>query len=184
MSRMWQNKKASLSAMADEFSQRSPMLELLGREDMGDEWRSMWLLKTATLVQRQDGTLHLAGPIVLGIRYHESFLGECPHPMEIVTVLQPRRLFHPNAAPTGALCLGHPQPGLSLEYIIHQAWAGLTFNMRKVNTQRGDILNPAAARFVRANAERFPLTQKGIYEEPDGPPPATPPLVFGSKPEN
>ena len=163
--KMWAVKAQSLTEAAHDFDRRSPALELLEHESHGDEWRSMWLMKAVTLRQRQDGTIHVAGPLLLGIRYHKLFLAEAPHPMEIVTVLHPARVFHPNCSPSGAICLGHPLPGLSLETILHQTWAGLTFNMGKVNTVDGEILNVAAAHFVRANAERFPLTHKGIFED-------------------
>ena len=179
MSRMWQNKIASLGAEADDFHRHSPVLEQLEREQFGQEWRSLWLFKMSTLVERQDGTIHRAGPILLGVRYHESFLAQAPHPWEIVTVLQPRRVFHPNCSPAGAACLGAPQAGLSLDFILTQAWFGLNFNMRKVNTLRGEILNPKAARFVRANAERFPLTEKGLFEVPDLDAPSSLPFLFG-----
>jgi hypothetical protein len=176
---MWQKKKASLNEEADDFHQRSPSLEQLDREDFGEEWRSMWLLKMNTLVQRQDGRIHQSGPILLGIRYHQSFLAQAPHPCEIVTVLQPTRVFHPNCNLAGVMCLGVPQAGLSLDFVLTQSWFGLSFNMRKVNTLRGDILNPEAARFVRASAERFPLTEKGLFEVPDLDAPGTMPLFPG-----
>jgi hypothetical protein len=178
VNRIWKNKKASLDAAAEDFARRSPVLELFEHEDMGDEWRSAWLLLAATLVRCADGTLMLAGPIALGIRYHESYLAQAPHPWEIATVIQPRGLFHPNATPSGSLCLGHPEAGVSLEYILNQAWAALTFNMKSVNTRSGEILNLEAARFVRANASRFPLTDKGLFEKPDfqGPLPSARPF--------
>lgn len=169
MSRIWQRKKASLEAAAKDFSKRSPVLELMQCDDLGDEWRSAWLVLVATLVRISGGKLGVVGPVALGIRYHESYLAEAPHPWEIATVIQPRGLYHPNAVASGAICIGRPEVGVSLEYILNQAWAALTFNMKSVNTRRGDILNPDAARFVRANAERFPLTEKGLFETPDEP---------------
>jgi len=165
--RMWELKKQSLIESAKEFDARSPAADLLQHEAFGEEWRSVWLLKTVTLVQRPDGTVRTVGPLLIGIRYHIAYMTQAPHPMEIVTVLQPKRVFHPNCNPAGGVCLGHPAPGLSLETILHQTWAGLTFNMRRINTSNGEILNIEAAEFVRANAERFPLTQKGILEVPD-----------------
>ena len=178
MHRIWSNRKRSLDAAAGEFNRRSPAVELLDREDTGDEWRSIWLFLIATLARKPNGVVTRTAPVTVGVRYREAFLGEAPHPFEVVTILQPRGLFHPNVAPTGALCLGHPEPGLSLEFILHQTWAALTFNMRKINTRRGDVVNPEAAQFVRANAERFPLTEKGIFEEPDSPRAAGGPSLF------
>jgi hypothetical protein len=166
--RMWETKKASLKATAQDIHQRSPVASLLEIHDMGDEWRSLWLLNTATLVQRPDGAINQAGPVMIGIRYHVSFLAETPHPMAIVTLLLPPRVFHPNVAiGSGAYCCGRVETGFGLETILHQAWAGITLNMRIVNTRGGEILNVDAARFVRSNAERFPLTEKGIFETPN-----------------
>ncbi len=122
---------------------------------------------TKTLVADGNGTIRREGPVVLGIRYHERFLSEAPHPMELVTVLQPNDVFHPNCAGSGAFCLGHPAAGISLEWILHQLWAGLTFNMKAVNTRPGEIVNPEAAVYVRANAHQFPITKRGLFEQPD-----------------
>lgn len=152
---------------AHEFDRRSPALKLIRIEEGEDEWRSEWLLAIQTLMQRSDGTVQRVGPVMLGIRYHESFLAEAPHPFEIATIMLPPRVHHPNAAPDGTYCLGRPEAGLSLEFILTQAWNGLTFNMQTVNTQNGDILNPAAAQYVRVHADRLPLTERGMFEAPD-----------------
>jgi len=165
--RIWLSKKESLRATAAEFDRRSPAARLVEIEDEGDEWRSVWLLLTATLVLRRDGAIQQDGPVMIGVRYHLSYLSEAPDPFRLVTLLLPNRVYHPNVEMgSGTLCLGHPQAGISLETILHQAWAGLTLNMRHVNTRWGDILNSDAAHFVRANADRFPLTTKGIFEPP------------------
>jgi hypothetical protein len=151
---------------AEDFARRSPALRLLSVQDQDDEWRSLWLFLTATLVRGSDGQVRAAGPVTVGIRYHESFVAQAPHPAEIVTVLSPF-IFHPNASPANSLCLGHPEAGLALDFILHQTWAGLTLNMKAVDTGRGRIFNAEAARWVRTNAEHLPLTEKGIFEEPD-----------------
>ena len=163
MSRIWEEKKKSLEARLQDFAKRSDAVMPMVTYDQGDEWRAVVLLDAQTLVQRADGTVATAGPVVLGIRYHERFLSEAPHPLEIVTILQPR-VFHPNANAAGAMCLGHPHAGLTLDAILHQVWAGLAFNMKSVNTLPGEILNREAANFVRANACRFPLNRRGLFE--------------------
>jgi hypothetical protein len=118
-------------------------------------------------VEDADGTIRREGPVVIGIRYHERHLSEAPNPMELATVWLPHGIFHPNCASSGALCLGHPAAGVSLELIVHQIWAGLTFNMQTVNTRPREIVNAAAAVYVRANAHLFPITRRGLFEEPD-----------------
>ncbi len=168
MRRVWELKKKSLTQAANEFSERSPVLDVVGIQEVEAEWRAMVLFHTQTLAQRPDGTIKTATPVLIGIRYHERFLSEVPHPCEIVTVLQPVRIFHPNCNPAGAMCLGHPTVGIGLDAILHQVWAGLNYNMRIVNTRPYEILNPAAANFVRSNAERFPLSVQGIFEQAKG----------------
>ena len=87
--------------------------------------------------------------------------------MEIATVCQPNKVWHPNISSTGNCCLGHPSPGVSLDLVIHQLWAAFTFNMKTINTRSGQIVNPDAAVYVRANAHLFPITKRGLFEPPD-----------------
>jgi hypothetical protein len=160
----------SLRSEASDIAERSESAKLMDISAGGEEWRSVWLFHTSTLVQRPDGSIRKDGPVMFGIRYHMSFLSEAPDPLSLVTLFMPSRVFNPNVAiGTGVLCLGHPQAGVSLEWIMHLSWAAITLNMRHVTTRWGEILNADAARFVRANAERLPLTAKGIFEEPDPP---------------
>ena len=163
MSRAFEFKKRALTKTAREYAARSSVLRLLMIDDTEDEWRGVFELNTSTLVLLPQGEVQTAAPVVLGIRYHERFLAEAPHPFEIVTVLEPMNIFHPNVA-RSAMCLGHPQAGLPLELILNQAWAGLTLNMNIVNTVPGQIANTAAADYVRANAHKYPLTSKGLLE--------------------
>jgi hypothetical protein len=141
-------------------------MKYLGSMDSDEEWRAIVAFDTKTLVAHE-GTVRRDGPVVLGIRFHERFLREAPHPMELVTVLAPQAPFHPNCDSSGALCLGHPAAGVSLELILHQVWAGLMFNMKAVNTRPGQIVNAEAAMYVRANAHLFPITTRGLFEQPD-----------------
>jgi ubiquitin-protein ligase len=91
-------------------------------------------------------------------------LSEMPHPMEIAVVFSPARPFHPNIGRTGLVCLGHPTPGVSMEQILHQIWAAITFNMNCVNVRTGEVMNRDAAEFVRQHRDRFPLTSAGLFE--------------------
>ncbi len=165
--RMWEIKKSKIKQTLDQLGRDSPVLTPVMIEDLGDEVRAIALFHTKTLVRGEDGNVVLRGPAEVGVRLHERFLSEAPHPLEIATIFMPRRIFHPNCNAAGALCLGHPAAGLSMDLILHQIWAALTFNMKCVNTSYGEILNRDAAEFVRARAERFPLTFRGLLEEPD-----------------
>jgi hypothetical protein len=166
MSRIWDEKKRSNELIARDLSARSPVMQCLGCMDYGEECRTIVAFNTKTLVGNTS-SIRREGPVVLGIRLHERFLSEAPHPMEIVTMLAPQAPYHPNCSSSGALCLGHPAAGISLELILHQVWAGLTFNMKFVNTRAGQIVNGEAAAYVRANAHRLPITKRGLFEEPE-----------------
>jgi hypothetical protein len=163
---MWDERKRANKCIATDYAARSPVMRLLGTMDFDSEWRAIVALNTKTLVSDGDA-IRREGPVVLGIRYLERHLGEAPHPMELVTVLAPQGVFHPNIADSNAVCLGHPAAGIPLDAIFHQVWAAFTFNMRAVNTRPGEIVNPAAAVYVRANAHQFPITLRGLFERPD-----------------
>jgi hypothetical protein len=167
VSRIWHLRKRKLDQTVRDYARRSPVMDCLGCTDMGDEWRTMIGFTTRTLVKPPGGEVQRAGPVVIGIRYCQRFLGEAPHPFEIATVLFPSFVWHPNCNIHGCMCLGHPAPGISLDQILHQTWAGLTFHMSAVNTERYQVANPAAAAYVRDNATQFPITGKGLFEEPD-----------------
>src|SRR5262249_47473411 len=111
------------------------------------------------------------GPVTVGVRYHQRFLSEAPIPWEMVTILTPRFPFHPNVNPAGAMCLGHPPAGIPLKEVLHMTWAGLVFNMRLMDAVDWHGLNPGGAVDVRANTERFPLTERGVFEAAPPKPP-------------
>jgi hypothetical protein len=150
-----------------DYARRSPVMTCLGCAGIGAEWRTMVAFDTKTLVRDAEGTIRRAGPVVVGIRYSERFLSEAPHPFELAAILEPRGVFHPNCDPVGAMCLGHPTPGISLEVILNQVWAGLAFNLKLVNTRPGEVANREAAEYVRACAEQFPITRRGLFEDPE-----------------
>jgi hypothetical protein len=164
MSRMFEVKQQSLERDLERYGRGSAMA-VLGAVSTAEEWRALVEFRTKTLVKGLDDSVTTAGPVVCGIRYLERFLWQAPHPMEIVTVLQPPRIFHPNCSASGAMCLGHPGPGLSLETILNQIWAGLNLNMKVVDTRPGNIANGEAAAWVVANTHLFPLSRKGLLED-------------------
>jgi hypothetical protein len=166
MNRMFEMKKQSFQSDLEHYS-RSRAMAVLGCESTEREWRAVLVFRSKTLVKGPDGSVSTAGPVVCGIRYLDRFLWEAPHPLEIVTIFQPDRVFHPNCTTGGSLCLGHPSAGLTLETILNQVWAGLNLNMKVVDTRPGNIANHEAARWVAANAHLFPLSSKGLLEEPD-----------------
>lgn len=166
MHKIWQIKKQREIETLHRLDAQSPVMRLVGIDETRDELRAVLEFQTQTLVFRS-GQAALAGPVLVGLRYLCEFLSAAPHPLEIVTILQPTGIFHPNAAPNGSICLGHVPAGFTCESALHLVWAGLNLNMSAVNLQRGEIINPAAAEFVRARFYDFPISAKGLLEEPD-----------------
>jgi hypothetical protein len=166
MSRIFEVKKQSLDKELERFRE-SPVLRVIGQQSEDQEWRAILAFATQTLVKGTRGDVVTGGPVVCGIRYHARFLSEIPHPLEVATVLDPPGVFHPNVNPTtGAICVGHLQVAVPLDFIINLIWAGITLNMKAIDTRPGNLLNPEAAQWVVANAHRLPLSAKGLWEEP------------------
>jgi hypothetical protein len=168
MSKAFDLRKQKLTQTVQDYAARSPVMELKDIIDWGVEWRCVVSFDTKTLAEDLGGEIIVdEGPIIVGIRYHERWLSEAPHPFAIATILAPANIFHPNIAYTGAACMGHPPAGFSLESVLNQLWAGLTLNLKVANTIPGDVANARAAEYVRTTAERYPFTRKGLFEEKD-----------------
>jgi hypothetical protein len=166
MNRVWELRKGMFRRELTEFADKSPVMRVVSAADFGPEFRALVRFDTETLVSPPGGPVGRAGPVMVGIRYHERHLSEAPIPWELVSLLHPAFVFHPNVNAGGALCLGHPPPGVPLGLILHMTWAALVFNLRVVDTVDWHGLNPRAAAFVRANREMFPLCDRGLFEAP------------------
>ena len=172
--RKWELRKDKFSQVLEQFDRDSPNMRLLAVEDAGDEVRAMVEFDTVTLVRPPGGNVQFRGPVLTGIRYHHRFLSIAPIPWEIVTILSPRAVFHPNVNEQNGLCLWHPQANIPLQQILHTTWAALVLNTRLVNTVDCQVFNHNAAAYVRAEHARFPLTERGLLEsagkggKPDG----------------
>ena len=148
--RIWQIRKQTEIAALRRLCDQSPVMKLVAVYETEDEFRVVLEFQTQTLVLESDEVV-LAGPVLVGLRYLSEFLSAAPHPMEIATILRPHEIFHPNAAPQGAICLGHVAAGFTCESVMHLIWAGLNLNMSVVGLEPGQTINPAAAAFVRAH---------------------------------
>src|SRR5439155_6141503 len=135
-------RKAAFRRELAEFEAKSTVLRVVSAADLGDEFRCLLRFDTETLVAAPGGAVRRAGPVTAGVRYAERFLAEAPVPWELVSLLHPAWVFHPNVNPAGALCLGHPPPGVPLSLILHMTWAALVFNMRVVDTIDWHGMNP------------------------------------------
>ena len=164
-SRIWREKKVSIERDFRFAARRSPVMRLLGLEDCGPELRAYIAFLVPTLLAPgPQGELRTGGPVVVGIRYNESFLTVPPIPWEVVCVLSPLNAFHPNIHAGNGLCLGSIPSGFSIEPCLHLTFAALV--LQSHNCVEWEGLNPVAAAFVREHACQFPLVPTGLYEAP------------------
>jgi len=162
--RIWELRKKALTQEIRDMASRSPVLRLESLEDLGDEIRAAVGFNIKTLVRPLEGEVRTGGPVLVGIRYHRSYLRTPPPSAGIVTVLAPHDVYHPNLGVGRGLCLGSPPVGITMENILCQCFAALTLS--SYNSIEWQGLDPSAARFVRANAHRFPLLDTGLFEDP------------------
>lgn len=166
MQKIWQVRKQREIDSLRAASELSPVMYLVALHETDDEIRALLHFDTRTLVTRS-GQIALAGPVLVGLRYLREFLSAAPDPLEIATILQPGGIYHPNAAPSGAICLGHVQAGFACESVLHLLWAGLNLNMSVVSLGHDEVINRDAAAFVRSRLNDFPISNKGLFEAPD-----------------
>jgi hypothetical protein len=162
--RIWTMRKDKNRQTLEEFANKSPVMRLIDFEDLGDEQRAIVQFDTPTLVKLPGKDVERIGPVVTGIRYHQSFQSQAPIPWEIVTLLFPMAAYHPNINFNGGLCLGHPPANVPMDLILHMTWAALVFNTRLVTTTNWRVFNQAAAAYVRSRKDDFPLTDRGLLE--------------------
>jgi len=164
LSRAWRMRKQKIEDTLELFAKDSPVMTLFERQDLGDEIRALVQFDTKTLVKIPGRDVELIGPVLAGLRYHQSFQSQAPIPWEVVTVLFPMPVYHPNVNQNGGLCLGKPPANVPMDLILHMTWAALVMNTRLVTTTDWRVFNPAAAAYVRSHADQFPLTERGLLE--------------------
>lgn len=162
--RIWTMRKDKNRSTLEEFSKKSPVMSLIDFQDLGDEQRAIVQFETPTLVKLPGKDVELVGPVVVGLRYHQSFQSQAPIPWEIVTILYPMAVYHPNVNFNGGLCLGKAPANLPMDLILHMTWAAIVMNTRLVTTTDWRVFNPDAAAYVRSHKDQFPLCQRGLLE--------------------
>lgn len=163
-SRAWELRKEKIRETFKQFDEKSPVMHVLEIRDAGDEIGAFVQFDTKTLVKLPGGEVESVGPVLTGIRYHQSFQSKAPVPWEIVTVVFPMPVYHPNVNVGGGLCLGKPQANVPMDLILHTTWAAIVLNTRLVTTTNWRVFNPDAAAYVRSHTDQFPLTQRGLLE--------------------
>ncbi len=164
--RLWNRKRIAMVEELEKLAEESPILEIASIEHRVDEVRAVLALEIPTMVTPMNSEVRLDGPVVVGIRFTQRFCTVPPLPWEIVTVLHPLDVYHPNidSRGSGALCLGSPPAGISLAEIVHLTYAALTLASFSPQEWRG--LHAAASRFTREHAEQFPIIETGLLESP------------------
>lgn len=162
----WTHKLAKIEAVVGRVC-AGPNVTLIGQERRAAEFRAVLQFATPTLVRLPGAAPSLAGPVVVGLRYHERWLSHAPVSWEVATILSPVHVFHPSINPGGGLCLGHLAAGFSMEEVLHLTWAAIVFNTRIVNTVDWQVFRPEAAAFIRAHRDQFPITRRGLLEPAD-----------------
>ena len=95
----------------------------------------------------------------VGIRFGDDHLRRLVEPMQVVTLLSPPDVFHPNIR-FPFICLGNIRPGMGLVDLLYQVWEVLSF--RKVVVREDDALNADACRWARSNQARFPTDGRSL----------------------
>lgn len=110
------------------------------------------------LVSRGDGEVVEHEHFVIGISVPSDYLRRA-YPAEVLTVLSPLNVFHPNVRGP-AICVGRLKPGTPLVDLIYQCFEILTY--AKVTMREDDALNRAACAWARGHVDRFPIDRRSL----------------------
>ena len=93
----------------------------------------------------------------VGVYFPDDYL-RCANPGQVVTLLAPQAVFHPNIR-DGHVCMGERflAPGTALVEIIHQVHAILTYNKWS-----GQGLNEDASLWAMSNASLLPADRRSL----------------------
>lgn len=153
-------------------SQHEEGMALAGSSDVLDlhpleqKPSSVWVARFSCkgIVRLEDGRFEEAECFEVGIRFPRDYLKRA-EPMEVLTYLGPRNVWHPNISDRLPLiCVGHLVPGTPLVDLLYQCFEIITYH--KVTPREDDCLNPAACAWARDNVDRFPLDARPL-KRPD-----------------
>jgi hypothetical protein len=112
------------------------------------------------LVREAGGTVAEANRFRVGIWFPSDYLRRA-EPTQILTWLEPRRVFHPNISDVVPfICIGRLSPGTRLVDILYQVFEIITY--RKVTMREDDALNGAACAWARRNQDLFPIDRRPL----------------------
>jgi len=102
----------------------------------------------------------IADHFAVGINFPADYLRRA-EPMEVLTWLGPREIFHPNISNKAPfICVGRLTPGTSLLDLLYQIFEIITYN--KVTMREDDALNHEACVWARNNQHRFPIDMRPL----------------------
>jgi len=111
------------------------------------------------LVKELDGTVQEASGFHVGLFLGADYLRTLSHPYEVVTLISPFNVFHPNVA-APFICLGRIVPGTPLVDLLFEAHEVLSG--QKVTMREEDALNREACSWYRANQSRLPVDPRPL----------------------
>lgn len=93
------------------------------------------------------------------IRFPDDYLISVPNVANVIALLAPRGIFHPNCK-SPFICIGKLAPGTRLVEIVGQVWQILTY--QRFTAREDDALDAEACAWARARVDNFPLTHASL----------------------
>jgi hypothetical protein len=137
----------------------SDLLELV---PIGAEPASLYLatFRCKGLVRAADGAVRESDRFEVGIAFPPDYLRRID-PIEVVTWLGPRNVFHPNISDRGPfICVGRLAPGMPLVDLLYQVFEIITY--QKVTMREDDALNADACAWARRHRDRLPVDRRPL----------------------
>lgn len=107
-----------------------------------------------TMVRHDAEAMRANGFVVL-FQFPPDYLRVVSDPAQVISLIGPRTLFHPNVAPP-FICIGAMPPGTGLCELIYQVHEILTFH--KFTPREDNALNRDACAWARHHMHLFPLS--------------------------
>jgi hypothetical protein len=116
------------------------------------------------LVRLSTGVIDVAEAFAVAIQFPVDYLRRV-EPMQVVSWLAPRNVFHPNISPgAGVICVGRIGPGTPLVDILYQVFEMITY--RRMTMREDDALCREACAWARNHQSRFPLDDRPLKRRP------------------
>ncbi len=112
------------------------------------------------LIRLPNGQVTGAHRFEVGIWFPSDYLRRA-EPLEVLTWLGPRRVFHPNISDQWpVICVGRLTPGTWLVDLLYQCFEIISY--QKVTMREDDALNAAACAWAREHQDRFPTDRRPL----------------------